>query len=550
MLSKLKDIFIDSNEFITNDNLVFDESKNQEFDFATNIAMVISKSVGKKPFDIASDIVEKLKNSSLNFEKLEIAQPGFINLRLSNLDLCQDLENVRKINKVHKEKIVVDFSSPNIAKKMHIGHLRSTVIGDSIVKILKHFGHDVVGDSHVGDWGTQFGKLIYGYNNWLDQEAYKKDPIAELQRVYVKFHDEENEEMLSEARLILVKLQNMEEPYYSLWKDFCKKSQEEYDKTYKYLNINIDFQLGESFFQKFMQPLVDRLISEKIATEDKGAKVVYFDDDKTPPAIIQKKDGGFLYTTSDLACIEYREKVWKAKKIIYVVDSRQANHFNQVFSLAKKIGIKSKLSHAQFGIMSLEEGKISTRGGQSINLKDLLDKGYEEALKIVKEKNPTLQDDEKQKIAKSVSVAAIKFFDLHHQRSSNIVFTWDKALSFNGKSAPYIQYSYTRICSLLKKANVKITNKKIKTSNQKEREIVKSLYQYDRILNTSYNKLEPHHLANYLFRLTSKFNSWYSEVKVLDDKENLNSRLFIINEVQKTIKEGLSLLGIDVLERM
>ncbi len=551
MLSKLKQAFYDSNKFITQDNLVFDMPKNQEFDFATNIAMIISKKIGKKPSDIASQIIEKLQESKINFEKLEVAIPGFINFRLSESEICQDLDKLREIKKSNGDKWVVDYSSPNIAKKMHIGHLRSTVIGDSLVKILRHFGHEVIGDSHIGDWGTQFGKLIYGYNNWLDKKAYQKDPIAELQRVYVKFHDEENDEMLNEAREILVKLQNQKEPYYSLWKDFCNKSLEEYQKIYDYLNINIDYQLGESFFNKFMGPLVDKLMNEKIAVEDKGAKIVYFDKkSKIPPAIIQKNDGGFLYLTSDLACIEYRTKEWKAKKAIYVVDSRQANHFQQVFALAKKAKFDIETYHAQFGIMSLEDGKISTRGGKSLDLQDLLDTGYNQALKIVNDKNPQLAKEEKEKIAYCVSTGAIKFFDLQHQRTSDIIFTWDKALSFNGKSAPYIQYAYTRINSLLNKANINIENKDIKVSNQKEREIIKTLYQYGKILNRAYLKLEPHHIANYLFKLTSIFNSWYSEVKVLEDSKNLNSRLFIIKEVQKTIKEGLGLLGIDVLERM
>ncbi len=551
MFKKLQTAFINSNEFITFNNLVFDEPKSEKFDFATNIAMIISKQVGKKPIDVANQIKYELENSDLEIEKIEIAMPGFINIRLSDSELVSELESITDFYHVEKQKIVVDYSSPNIAKKMHIGHLRSTVIGDSIVKILRHFGHEVIGDSHIGDWGTQFGKLIYGYENWLDRKSYEEDAIAELQRVYVKFHDEETEAMIDVARSNLVKLQKHEEPYYSLWKEFVSKSMEEFDKTYNQLGVKIDNALGESFFNSMMQPLVDKLMLEKIAVEDKGAKVIFFDEKtKIPPAIIQKKDGGFLYTTSDIACIDFRIKEWAAEKIIYVTDSRQTNHFKQVFAIADKMKCKAEYIHAKFGVMSLPQGSISTRGGNSVDLQDLLNEGFSQARKVVEEKNPTLSDKEKDSIAKSVSIGAIKFFDLVHQRTSDIIFTWEKALSFTGKSSPSIQYAYTRMSSILKKANIEIKRENIKVTNQKERDLVKTLFQYSKILYTSYNKLEPHHIANYLYKLSSVFNSWYAEVKILDDKKNLNSRLYLIKETQKIIKEGLGLLGIDVLETM
>jgi len=540
--------------FIKAEDITIDIAKDKAYHFSTNVAFQYAKEAGQKPLVLAQAIVDRLVLTPHQIAQILVAQPGFINISLTPAFLGSGLNEVMVSGQVGQgQRVVIDYSSPNIAKKMHIGHLRSTVIGAALGKIYQHFGYTVIGDSHIGDWGTQFGKLIIAYQKWLNQEAYRQDPIGELQRIYVRFHREETPQMLIDAKKVLVQIQKKDQHYYQLWQEFITHSLAEYNKIYRLLKINFDYQLGESFYNDMMPGIVTEMLAKKIAQKDQGAVLVYFDQkSKLPPCIIQKQDQGFLYSTSDLAAIKFRieDPRFRADKIIYVVDSRQQNHFKQVFAIAHQAGYQASLVHAAFGIMSLPDAKISTRKGSVINLEKLLIKGQEKALRVVQEKNPTLHQEQQVEIAQKVSVGAIKYFDLCHQRSGNIVFTWDKALAFNGNSAPYIQYTYVRISSLFKKANFQPAFSQILVTSQEEQEIVKLLYHYQKILNLVLTKNEPHHLANFLFKLTSSFNSWYNKVQFLGKKENQNTRFYIIGLVQKVIKEGLELLGIEVLEQM
>ena len=433
---------------------------NEKFgDYQCNFAMMNSKIIGKSPRIIAEEIQQNLIENDV-IEKLEIAGPGFINIFLKESFLDS------YIQKIGKEKydfsflnlkgdVIVDFSSPNIAKRMHIGHLRSTIIGDSVCRIYRYLGYHVVGDNHIGDWGTQFGKLIVGYHKWLDQKAYEKNPIEELERIYLKFSQEaeEHPELEDEARHELKKLQDGEKENSNLWKEFLEVSLEEYGKLYRRLDVHFDTFYGESFYHSIMPEVVEELVKKGIAREDDGAKVVFFsEEDKLFPCIVQKKDGTFLYTTSDIATIKFRSDAYNVNHLVYLTDERQQDHFKQVFRITDMLGWNIEKYHVWFGIMRFGNETLSTRKGNVIHLEELLDEGKERAYEVVQQKNPSLSEEEKQHIAEVVGIGAIKYADLSQNRQSPITFEWDKILSFEGNTAPYLQYSYARIQSILNKA--------------------------------------------------------------------------------------------------
>lgn len=433
---------------------------NEKFgDFQCNFAMMNSKIIGKNPRMIAEEIQKNLVENEV-IEKLEIAGPGFINIFLKEAYLSTFIKKIGKekfdfsfLNR--KGDVVIDFSSPNIAKRMHIGHLRSTIIGDSICRIYRYLGYHVIGDNHIGDWGTQFGKLIIGYRKWLDQDAYKKNAIEELERVYVKFsqESEEHPELEEEARLELKKLQDGDEENYNLWKEFIQVSMEEYEKLYSRLDIHFDTFYGESFYHPIMPEVVKELVERGIAKEDDGAKVVFFPEEENLfPCIVQKKDGAFLYATSDIATVKFRLHTYDVNRLIYLTDERQQDHFKQFFRITEMLGWNVEKYHVWFGIMRFADGVFSTRKGNVIRLEELLDEGKRRAYEIVQEKNPSLPEEEKQHIAEVVGVGAIKYADLSQNRQSPIIFEWDKILSFEGNTAPYLQYSYARVQSILDKA--------------------------------------------------------------------------------------------------
>ena len=536
---------------------------NEKFgDFQTNFAMMNSKIIGGNPRKIAEELVNNIPENEV-IEKLEIAGPGFINIFLKDSFVSKYVGLMTSEKYEFKEldthgDIIIDYSSPNIAKRMHIGHLRSTIIGDSVKRLCNFLGYHTVADNHIGDWGTQFGKLIVGYHNWLDKDAYEKNPIEELERVYVEFtkQSEEHPELEDIAREELKKLQDGDEKNYKLWQEFIKVSLQEYNKLYTRMGIHFDTYYGESFYHPIMPSVVEELVEKGLAVEDQGAKVVFFDEkDNLHPCIVQKKDGAFLYSTSDIATIKFRRENYDVNKIIYLTDERQQDHFKQFFKITEMLGWDIEKVHIWFGIMRFADGVFSTRKGNVIRLEQLLDEGKKRALEIIEEKNPNLSAEEKDNIAEVVGVGAIKYADLSQNRQSPIIFEWDKILSFEGNTAPYLQYSYARIQSILRKAEEigKPLNEKfdMKISEKAERNLATYLTLFPTMALRAGEAYKPNLLTDYLFELAKKFNTFYNSCPILNQEDDvLFSRLVLIDRVAKTLKTGLDLLGINTVNRM
>ena len=542
-------------------------STKREFgDFQTNFAMVSSKLIGKNPREIASTLVDNFKENDI-IEKLEIAGPGFINIYLKNSFLNEEIKKVENekydFSFLNTDKtVIIDYSSPNIAKRMHIGHLRSTIIGDSIKRILQFLGFHTLADNHIGDWGTQFGKLIVAYKNWLNKKAYEEDPIGELERIYVQFSDEakKNPALEDEAREELKKLQLGDEDNQKLWKEFIDISLKEYNKIYDRLDVNFDYYYGESFYNDMMPSVLEELKEKGIAREDQGALVVFFENDKLPPAIVQKKDGSFLYTTSDLATMKFRKDELNVDEAVYLTDDRQQNHFKQVFEIGEMLGepYNYKKTHVVFGIMRFGDGMIfSSRSGNIIRLVDLLDEAKTQVKKVIDEKNPNIPEDEKENISEIVGSGAIKYFDLSQNRTSDITFTWDKVLSFEGNTGPYLQYTYVRIMSIfrkLKEENIDVENENIILDDMTgiERELAAELLRFPQAVVKSYESYRPNIIADYLFDMAKLFNNFYNSSSILkeENKKVMDARILLVKKTAFVLKEGLSLLGIKTVDRM
>ena len=542
-------------------------STKREFgDFQTNFAMVSSKLIGKNPREIASTLVDNFKENDI-IEKLEIAGPGFINIYLKNNFLNEELKKVENekydFSFLNTDKtIIIDYSSPNIAKRMHIGHLRSTIIGDSIKRTLQFLGFHTLADNHIGDWGTQFGKLIVAYKNWLNKKSYEEDPIGELERIYVQFSDEakKNPALEDEAREELKKLQLGNEENQKLWKEFIDISLKEYNKIYDRLGVNFDYYYGESFYNDMMPAVLEELKEKGIACEDQGALVVFFENDKLPPAIVQKKDGSFLYTTSDLATMKFRKDELNVDEAVYLTDDRQQNHFKQVYEIGEMLGepYNYKKTHVVFGIMRFGDGMIfSSRSGNIIRLVDLLDEAKTQVKKVIDEKNPNIPEEEKEKIAEIVGSGAIKYFDLSQNRTSDITFTWDKVLSFEGNTGPYLQYTYVRIMSIfrkLKEENINVENKDIILENMNgvERELAVELLRFPQTVVKSYESYRPNIIADYLFDIAKLFNNFYNSNSILkeENKKVMDARILLAEKTAFILKQGLGLLGINTVDRM
>ena len=536
---------------------------NEKFgDFQTNFAMMNSKIIGGNPRKIAEDIVNAVEENKI-IEKFEIAGPGFINIFLKNEYLAKFVskmttEKFEFTELDTKGDVIIDYSSPNIAKRMHIGHLRSTIIGDAVKRLYNFLGYHTVADNHIGDWGTQFGKLIIGYRKWLDKEAYEKNPIEELERVYVEFSKEsENDPSLDDlAREELKKLQDGDKENYALWQEFIKVSLDEYNKLYNRMGITFDTYYGESFYHNMMPAVLDELVEKGLAVEDQGAKVVFFDEkDNLHPCIVQKKDGAFLYSTSDIATVKFRKENYDINRLIYLTDERQQDHFKQFFKITEMLGWDIEKIHIWFGIMRFADGVFSTRKGNVIRLEQLLDEGKKRALEVIEEKNPSLSDEEKNNIAEVVGVGAIKYADLSQNRQSPIIFEWDKVLSFEGNTAPYLQYSYARIQSIKKKAEemgkVITSDTKIVIKDKIERNLVTFLTLFPTMVLKAGETYKPNLLTDYLFDLAKKFNTFYNACPILNQEDEvLLSRLLIADRTAEILRQGLDLLGIRTVDRM
>ncbi|MCK5413203.1 MAG: arginine--tRNA ligase [Candidatus Pacebacteria bacterium] len=557
-------------------DFVVEWPKQKDFgDYALNVAMVLAKELKKSPMEIAREIMEKIKaekGSEDLFKNITIANPGFINFEISDKYLTENLNRILKrkcksgSSEMGKGKtVVIDYSAPNIAKPMHVGHLRSTIIGQSLYNIYSFLGYKVIGDNHIGDWGTQFGKLIYAYKNWGDKKKISKSPIEEMTKLYVRFHKESevNENLEELARKETKRLQDKNAENIKLWKFLVKESLKDYNKIYKTLNVKFDLVLGESSYDDMLSGIVNNGLEKKIASKSEGAIVINLDKYNLSPFLIQKTDGAFLYTTTDIATAKYREEKLKADKVLYVVANEQALHFQKLFASSELLGIceNVEIDHIKFGMVLGESGKkFSTRKGDTVRLNDLIRRAIEFAGKAVEEKNPKLSRSEKKKIAKTVGIGAIKYNDLSQNRLTDITFDWDKMLSFEGNSAPYLQYTYARINSLIGKFKNLYKLDRINPFEKtnfdllKEKEeisLMRHLIKFPEAIENSARENGPHLVALYIYELASLYNSYYNSVQIVsDEKQITKARVTLSKSVSITIRNGLSLLGIDVLDRM
>ena len=614
-------------------------------DYQANIAMPLARPLGRKPLEIADELIGRLSIDDLCLTP-EVAGPGFINLRLRNEFLEQSIVRLLQDSRLsvqaaeRSKTYVIDYSAPNVAKPMHVGHIRSTVIGDALKRILRYLGHEVIGDNHLGDWGTQFGMIIYGYKNFREDAAFEQEPVAELSRIYrivqaiigyqasepklpaaaeaverardrLKSSEDSDEEPKAKKKLIkgaqrelrnaeetlaglqakvdavsgdaailqlagehenletrcqqeTVKLHEGDEENLDLWKKFLPISITEIESVYQRLDVQFDYTYGESFYHPMLQGVVDDLKSRGLAEENDGAICVFLDGFDAP-MIIQKRDGAFLYSTTDLATIEYRMKHFKPDAMLYVVDHRQGEHFQKLFTAARAIGhTEVEMQHVSFGTVLGKDGKpFKTRSGAVIGLDYLLDEAVERAYQVVNTPErlarleDKLSDEQLQEIANVVGLGAIKYADLSHNRTSDYKFDIDAMVQLEGDTSTYIQYMYARSCSIIRRSEVELkpqelTSDSILLTHSAERALALHLLQFEDALLQSVDEYYPSVLCGYLYDLSKLFAKFFDQCPVLkaESEELLNSRLMLCLAASRVLKQGLSLLGIGTVERM
>ncbi len=545
-------------------------------DYQSNAAMILSKQLKQNPRALAQQIVDKLEVTD-QCEKISIDGPGFLNFTLSPAALIQRLSVIVKddhagVPLVAKPKrIVLDFSAPNIAKPMHVGHIRSTFIGDSLARVARFIGHTVITDNHVGDWGTQFGMIIYGWKTQLDQEKLKLDPIHELVTVYkaVNATTKADESVLTSCKTELVKLQQGDAENLAIWNECVRLTLEQLAKVYGALDVKFDHYLGESFYNDALAPLVADMLDKGIATVSEGATAVFSDGSMKPendpflisdkdewkaaPCIIRKTDGGFLYATTDLATIDYRAKEWSADEIWYVVGAPQQLHFRQVFAAAKRRGATTEMIHIAFGSILGADGKMfKTRSGETVGLLEVIDEAIERARAAADEKEQGLSDTEKDEIARIIGGGSVKYAELSQNRLTDYKFSWDKMLSLQGNTAPYLLNAYVRTRSIFRKleGTVELTSA-LEFTEPAERALAMKLAQFAENAHDVLDDHRPNLLANYLYELANTYHSFYEACNVLRSEGIVrNTRITLCEATSRVLKTGLGLLGIHTTERM
>lgn len=546
-------------------------AKAQFGDYQANGVMGVAKKLGTNPREFAQKVLDVLDLDGIA-SKTEIAGPGFINIFLSETFLADQAEaaltNERLGVSLEKQQtIVADYSAPNVAKEMHVGHLRSTIIGDAVVRTLEFLGHKVIRANHIGDWGTQFGMLIANLERVQNESGQVSMELADLEAFYresKKLYDED-EEFAAKARSYVVKLQGGDQYCADMWKKLVDVTMVQNQQNYDRLNVSLTRNdvMGESMYNDMLPSIVADLKEKNIAVEDDGAQVVFLDEYKNKDGepmgvIIQKRDGGFLYTTTDIACAKYRYETLNADRVLYFIDSRQHQHLMQAWTIVRKAGYVPEnvtLEHHAFGMMLGKDGRpFKTRAGGTVRLADLLDEAQTRAQKLIESKNPELDQAEKESIATTVSMAAVKYADLSKHRTTDYIFDWDNMLAFEGNTAPYMQYAYTRAASIFAKAGISMDNVAgdIKITEEKEKTLIAKLLQFEEAVQTVAREGQPHLMCTYLFELAGLFSSFYEAcpILVVEDNSVKQSRLKLAALTAKTIKQGLSLLGIDTLERM
>ena len=548
--------------------IVLQPAKNADFgDFQINGVMGAAKQAKQNPRELAQKVADALAGNPV-IEHAEVAGPGFINLRLRADFLAQNLQTALNDSRfgvaeaADKKTVVIDYSSPNLAKEMHVGHLRSSIIGDSIARILDFLGHNVIRQNHVGDWGTQFGMLVaYMVAQQQDNAEFK---LADLEQFYreAKVRFDEDTAFADTARDYVVKLQGGDEAVLALWKQFVEISLSHAQNVYDTLGLLLTPEdvAGESKYNDDLQVVVDDLSAKGLAVDDDGAKVVFLDEFKNkegePAAyIVQKSGGGFLYSTTDLACIRDYVGRLQGDRLLYVVDHRQGLHFAQLFATSRKAGYLPENVEAEFigfGTMMGKDGKpFKTRSGDTVKLVDLLDEAVERATALVQSKNSELSADEAENIGQTVGIGAVKYADLSKNRTSDYVFDWDSMLSFEGNTAPYLQYAYTRVQSVFRKAGEWDAAAQTVLSEPLEKQLAVELLKFEDVLQNAADTAYPHYLAAYLYQVATLFSRFYEVCPILKaEGEARNSRLQLAKLTGDTLKQGLELLGIETLEVM
>jgi arginyl-tRNA synthetase len=565
-------------------------------DYQANCAMSLAKVLGKKPRDLAQEIVGRLNTGDL-LQPPEIAGPGFINLRLQNSWIAARLQHMAGHERLGIQPVrsprtlVIDFSSPNVAKPMHVGHLRSTIIGDALARLFRFLGHTVITDNHLGDWGTQFGMLLYGYKNFRDDKALEADPVREMARLYKLVHklmkpaepddDEDNpekkyaedeiaraSEVAEAARQETAKLHAGDPENLSLWQKFIPWCREDIERIYRRLDVKFEHTLGESYYNPMLAGVVGDLLTKGLARESDGAVAIFFGDDKAP-SLVRKRDGAFTYTTTDLATIRYRMETWKPNAILYVVDFRQSLHFQNLFATARRWGFdKVELEHISFGSVLGDDGRpLRTREGGVIELSSLLDEAVERAGKVYEETRrerqergeevPDLKPEERCQVEEAVGIGAVKYADLCQNRTSDYKFSWSKMLAMNGNTATYMQYAYARNRSIFRKGGE--DERRFRSSppvpsleTPHERNLGVTLVRFEEALNDAAAEYQPSAITSYLWDLAKSYSGFFQNCPVLKAESPAlrDSRLLLCDLTARVIQRCLDVLGIRTVETM
>ncbi|HIC7016096.1 TPA: arginine--tRNA ligase [Salmonella enterica subsp. enterica serovar Infantis] len=546
-------------------------AKVQFGDYQANGMMAVAKKLGMAPRQLAEQVLTHLDLSGIA-SKVEIAGPGFINIFLEPAFLAEQVQQALAsdrlgVSQPTRQTIVVDYSAPNVAKEMHVGHLRSTIIGDAAVRTLEFLGHHVIRANHVGDWGTQFGMLIA----WLEKQQQENAgdmALADLEGFYrdAKKHYDEDEAFAERARNYVVKLQSGDTYFREMWRKLVDITMTQNQITYDRLNVTLtrDDVMGESLYNPMLPGIVADLKAKGLAVESEGATVVFLDEFKNKEGdpmgvIIQKKDGGYLYTTTDIACAKYRYETLHADRVLYYIDSRQHQHLMQAWTIVRKAGYvpdSVPLEHHMFGMMLGKDGKpFKTRAGGTVKLADLLDEALERARRLVAEKNPDMPADELEKLASAVGIGAVKYADLSKNRTTDYIFDWDNMLAFEGNTAPYMQYAYTRVLSVFRKADIDeqaLASAPVIISEDREAQLAARLLQFEETLTVVAREGTPHVMCAYLYDVAGLFSGFYEHCPILSAENDAvrNSRLKLAQLTAKTLKLGLDTLGIETVERM
>lgn len=551
--------------------LVRQSGKVQFGDYQANGIMPAAKKLGLNPREFAQSVLDKAELQDIA-EKTEIAGPGFINIFLKNTWLAENINRAVQDPKlgVHnreKQTVVVDYSSPNVAKEMHVGHLRSTIIGDAVVRTLEFLGNHVIRANHVGDWGTQFGMLI-AYLEKMENEHASEMELSDLEAFYraAKKHYDEDPVFAEKARNYVVKLQSGDEYCRTMWQKLVKITMQQNQHNYDRLNVTLTDKdvMGESLYNPMLPGIVEDLKKQGLAVEDDGALVVYLDEFKNKDGdpmgvIVQKKDGGFLYTTTDIAAAKYRYETLKAHRALVFSDTRQSQHMQQAWLITRKAGYvpdSFQLEHKNFGMMLGKDGKpFKTRSGDTVKLADLLDEAIERAGVLISQKSTALSDQEKADVIEAVGIGSVKYADLSKNRTTDYVFDWDNMLSFEGNTAPYMQYAYTRIRSIFNRSQIALSDveqAQLSITDEKERALAIKLLQFEEAVQVVGKEGTPHMLCAYLYELAGVFSSFYEHCPILnnDDQQVKLSRLKLALLTERTLKQGLDLLGIKTVEKM